>query len=467
MSAPAPARRVSRAFAAAVVCLTPAACATSATFTRPVPDHVSASVAEALGDGVMHVHGITDSRAVAAVLHGMFRGPRFSFSNEVPESPSALPDEVGELCAALERSGAELLIVASDRVAYPPGEPEAQRLPSHGDEGGRREDEGNEAGGERPAEPRNAAYAQHEATRVEMRRRAAAEVDMDVQLVTPTVCAGSLAERKLPARLSVSPEQLRAQLTRLLQGSQVARTTGGWASVQLAPGASPAVGDEARAVGPGAQDNTTGMVTRVEEGRAEILGQWPDRPFATGDHVFFGGPLWSFSLTPEARVSVPNAVNLGIDFEVYRAHHGPLMGMGIGRLVGVGDSARVRGSGAHLYGGYLLWLSPTRFGLYLRGDAGLGAVSTSGTEKPFVHVGIAAGLKWRVPSVMVLDASGGYDVGPSVTLSPAGGARPLSFAWHGPSARLTFAIDNQLLPQGSGSTEQMPCITVGCDEHAR
>ncbi|WP_434044397.1 MULTISPECIES: hypothetical protein [Sorangium] len=298
-----------------------------------------------------------------------------------------------------------------------------------------------------------------------MRRRAAAEVDTDVQLVTPTVCAGSLAERKLPARLSVSPEQLRAQLTRLLQGSQVARTTGGWASVQLTPGASPAVGDEARAVGPGAQDNTTGMVTRVAEGRAEVLGQWPDRPFATGDYVFFGGPLWSFSLTPEARVSVPNAVNLGVDFEVYRTHHGPLVGMGVGWLVGVGDSARVGGSGAHLYGGYLLWLSPTRFGLYLRGDAGMGGVW--GTEKPFVHVGIAAGLKWRVPSVMVLDASGGYDVGPSVTLGPAGSARPLSFAWHGPSARLTFAIDNQLLPRTSGYTEQMPCIMVGCDEHAR
>ncbi|AUX30730.1 MULTISPECIES: hypothetical protein [Sorangium] len=65
------------------------------------------------------------------------------------------------------------------------------------------------------------------------------------------------------------------------------------------------------------------------------------------------------------------------------------------------------------------------------------------------------------PSVMVLDASGGYDVGPSVTLGPAGSARPLSFAWHGPSARLTFAIDNQLLPRSSGFTEQMPCITVG------
>ncbi|AUX48854.1 uncharacterized protein SOCE26_103970 [Sorangium cellulosum] len=467
MSDPPLARRITRAFAAAVVCLTPAACATSATFTRPVPDHVSASVADALGDGVMHVHVITDSRAVTAVLHGMFRGPRFSYSEEVPESPSALPDEVGELCAALERSGAELLIVASDRVEYPPGEPEAQSLPSHGDEGGRRADEGNEAGGEPPAEPRNTACAQDEATQLEMRQRAAAEVVTDVQLVTGTVCAGSLAERRLPARLSVSPEQLRAQLTRLLQGSQVARTTGGWASVQLTPGASPAVGDEARAVGPGTQDNTTGMVTRVAEGRAEVVGLWPDRPYAAGDHVFFGGPLWSFSFTPEVRVSVPNAVNLGVDFEVFRTHHGPLMGIGLGWLVGVGDAARVGGSGAHIYGGYLLWLSPTRFGLYLRGDAGLGGAKVWGTEKPFGHVGIAAGLKWRVPSVMVLDASGGYDIGTSVTLGPEGSARPLSFAWHGPSARLTFAIDNQLLPRGTGSTEQMPCITVGCDEHAR
>ncbi|WP_437675870.1 hypothetical protein [Sorangium sp. So ce131] len=422
MSAPALARRVARAAVAAVLPLAAAACATSATFTRTMPDHISANVADALGDGAMRVHVITSSMAVTPVLHGMFRGPRFRYTEEIPESPSALPDEVGELCAALERSGAELLIVASDRVEYPPGEPEAQRL-----------------------------------------QPAAAEVVTDVQLVTRTVCAESPVERRLPARLSVSPEELGAQLTRLLQGSRVARTTGAWASVQLAPGASPAVGDEARAVGPGAHENTTGMVTRVAEGRAEILGLWPDRPYATGDHVFFGGPLWSFTLAPEVRASVPNAVSLGVDFEVYRTHHGPILGLGLGWLLGTGDSARVGGSGAHVFGGYQIWLSPTRLGLYLRGDAGLGGVRAWGTEKPFVHVGLAAGLKWRVPSVMVLDASGGYDIGPSVTLGPEGASSPPSFAWRGPSARLTFAIDNQLLPRGSGSTEQMPCITVGCD----
>ncbi|XXY45126.1 hypothetical protein WME91_34500 [Sorangium sp. So ce269] len=56
-------------------------------------------------------------------------------------------------------------------------------------------------------------------------------------------------------------------------------------------------------------------------------------------------------------------------------------------------------------------------------------------------MGLAAGVKWRAPSIVVLDASGGYDLGPSVTLSTRDPERSAPFAWRGPAARLTVALD--------------------------
>ncbi|KYF78035.1 hypothetical protein BE18_27460, partial [Sorangium cellulosum] len=207
------------------------------------------------------------------------------------------------------------------------------------------------------------------------------------------------------------------------------------------PGSAPSVGAEARVPAREGDAAKTGVVTKVTGDRAEVRSLWPDRPFAPEDGVVFGGPLWGVAFVPEARVSVGNAVSAGVALEAYRAHHGPLLGLGVHGVVGTSGRAGVGGYGGHLYAGYVLWPVPTRLGLYMRGHGGVGSVRAGGDAETFGFVGLAAGVKWRVPSIVVIDASGGYDLGPSATVSTGEPARTTAFAWRGPAMRLTLALD--------------------------
>lgn len=427
-----PAGRLLRACAAAAVALAPAGCVFYTRLTPYVPTPTAADISGGLSDGALRVHAITSSRAVTSVIQGAFRGPRFAYSEEVIADNSAQRDPRRDLCALLERSKAELLLVALDELTFARGAPERKCL--------RHETVPNRK--EFPEDPLVSVCVEHEdLDRYEARRARYGELTSVVQLVTPALCEGPPALRGAPPSLSGTPERVREQIEELLPRAEVVGARGERASVRLSRGAPPAAGDEARVLARERHDTRTGVVTGVAGDRAEVHGLWPDRPFTPGESVVFGGPLWGVSIAPEARVSVGNAVSAGLAFEVYRVHHGPLLGGGLHGVAGTTGSAGAGGFGGHLFAGYVLWPVPTRLGLYLRVDGGVGSARAGGDAETFGSVGLAAGAKWRVPSIVVLDASGGYDLGPSVTLSTGDPERSAPFAWRGPAARLTVALD--------------------------
>ncbi|WP_437734494.1 hypothetical protein [Sorangium sp. So ce1335] len=424
--------RLLRACAAAAVALAPAGCVFYTQLATYMPNPTAADISGGLSDGELRVHAITSSRAVTTVIQGVFRGPRFAYSEEVIADNSAQRDPRRDLCALLDRSKAELLLVAMDELTFARGAPERTCL--------RREAVPSRK--ELPEAPLVSVCVEHEdLDRYEARRARYGELTSVVQLVTPALCGGPPALRGAPPSLSGTPERVREQLEELLPRGAVVGARGERASVQRSRGAPPGEGDEARVLARESHDTRTGVVTDVAGGRAEIHGLWPDRPFKPGESVVFGGPLWGAAVAPEARVSVGNAVSAGLAFEVYRVHHGPLLGGGVHGVAGTAGSARAGGFGAHLFAGYVLWPVPTRLGLYMRGQGGVGSARAGGDAETFGFVGLAAGVKWRVPAIVVLDASGGYDLGPTVTLSTRDPARTAPFAWRGPAARLTVALD--------------------------
>ncbi|WP_437998893.1 hypothetical protein WMF26_01755 [Sorangium sp. So ce185] len=425
--------RLLRACAAAAVCLAPAGCVFYTRLSAYAPSPTAADIAGGLSDGALRVHAITSSRAVTSVIRDAFRGPRFVYSEEVVEDNSAQRDPGRDLCALLERSGAELLLVASDELAFAGGAPERDCLRRETVPSGKPFPE---------ADPLVSVCVEHEdSSKYEARRARYGELTSVVQLVTPARCERPPALGASASALSGTPERIREQLADLLPRAAVVEARGERAWAQAIPGSAPSVGGEARVPAREGDAAKTGVVTEVTGDRAEVRSLWPDRPFAPKDGVVFGGPLWGVAFVPEARVSVGNAVSAGVALEAYRAHHGPLLGLGVHGVVGTSGPAGVGGFGGHLYAGYVLWPVPTRLGLYMRGHGGVGSVRAGGDAETFGFVGLAAGVKWRVPSIVVIDASGGYDLGPSATVSTGEPARTIAFAWRGPAMRLTLALD--------------------------
>ncbi|WP_437813921.1 hypothetical protein [Sorangium sp. So ce1078] len=433
MLPPGLAGRLLSASAAAAVSLASAGCVFYTRLSTYVPTPTAADISGGLSDGVLRVHAITSSRAVTTVIRGAFRGPRFAYSEEVIDDNSAQRDARRDPCALLERSGAELLLVAADELAFA-GEAPGLKCLRHETVPSRKPF---------PEEdPLISVCVEHEdfAT-YEARRARYGELTSVVQLVTPALCEEPRATGAGAPALSGTPERIREQLEELLPRAAVVEARGERAWVRVSPGAAPGAGAEARVLARERAGTKTGVVTEVTGDRAEVRGLWPDRPFKPDEGVVFGGPLWGIAFVPEARVSVGNAVSAGLAFEAYRVHHGPLLGLGVHGVAGTSGAAGVGGYGAHLFAGYVLWPVPTRLGLYLRGHGGVGSVRAGGDAETFGFVGLAGGVKWRVPSIVVLDASGGYDLGPSTTLSTGDPARSTPFAWRGPAMRLTVALD--------------------------
>ncbi|XXX77514.1 hypothetical protein WMF30_01895 [Sorangium sp. So ce134] len=428
-----PLGRLLRACAAAAVGLAPAGCVFYTRLSTYAPSPTAADIGGGLSDGELRVHAITSSRAVTSVIRDAFRGPRFAYSEEAVEDNSAHREPGRDLCALLERSGAELLLVASDELTFDGEPPEQECL--------RRETV--PSGKPFPEEDPlvSVCVEREDSSKYEARRARYGELTSVVELVTPARCAKPPALGATAAALSGTPERIREQLAELLPRAAVVEARGESAWAQALPGSAPSAGAEARVLAREGAAAKTGVVTEVTGDRAEVRSLWPDRPFQPNDGVVFGGPLWALALVPEARVSVGNAVSAGLAFEAYRVHHGPLLGLGVHGVVGTSGPAGVGGFGGHLFAGYVLWPIPTRLGLYLRGHGGLGSVRAGGGAETFGFVGLAAGAKWRAPSILVVDASGGYDLGPSAAVSTGDPARTAAFAWRGPAMRLTLALD--------------------------
>ncbi|XYH98646.1 hypothetical protein ACMHYB_02480 [Sorangium sp. So ce1128] len=205
--------RLLRAGAAAAVALAPAGCVFYTRLTPYVPNPTAADISGGLSDGELRVHAITSSRAVTSVIQGAFRGPRFAYSEEVIADNSAQRDPRRDLCALLERSKAELLLVALDELTFARGAPERKCL-RHETVPSRKEF---------PEDPLVSVCVEHEdLDRYEARRARYGELTSVVQLVTPALCEGPPALRGAPPSLSGTPERVREQLEELLPRAAVA-----------------------------------------------------------------------------------------------------------------------------------------------------------------------------------------------------------------------------------------------------
>jgi hypothetical protein len=207
------------------------------------------------------------------------------------------------------------------------------------------------------------------------------------------------------------------------------------------------VGQGAKAI---REDGTTrmGIVTAVEGRRAEVTFMSSREPGPLPQTVETHKRLWAVGLYPEARVLVGQAVGYGLNIEAFPMHHGALFGISGGGFEVTRDAGAGGGSGLHGYAGYAYWLFPTRLALYGRADFGLSsfrrAEEDEANGKAVVHAGTALGAKFRIPKVAFIDASGGYDAGPTVHVGALeDGQRSIPFAWRGASLRLTagFTID--------------------------